>query len=86
MNRFTSSSRSWQRRITHIHVSPGGELLLNLSGRSELFFVGQPDNIPDKFMRIDRYLGVIAPSKPEGYYNTVNVKYNQQIICRQKDT
>ena len=22
----------------------------------------------------------------EGYYKTVNVKYNQQIICRQKDT
>ena len=37
-------------------------------------------------MRIDRYLGTIAPSKPEGYYKTVNVKYNQQIICRQKDT
>ena len=36
--------------------------------------------------RIDRYLGVIAPSKPQGYYHTVNVKYKQQIICRQKDT
>ena len=86
MNRFTSASRTWQRRITHIRVRPGGELCLDLDGRDEQFFVGQPDNIPDKFMRIDRYLGVIAPSKPEGYYNTVNVKYNQQIICRQKDT
>lgn len=86
MNRFTSASRTWQRRITHIRVRPGGELCLDLDGRDEQFFVGQPDNIPDKFMRIDRYLGVIAPSKPEGYYKTVNVKYNQQIICRQKDT
>ena len=86
MNQFTSSSRNWQRRITHIRVRPGGELLLSLDGRSEQFLVGQPDNIPDKFMRIDRYLGTIAPSKPEGYYKTVNVKYNQQIICRQKDT
>jgi len=86
MNRFTSASRTWQRRITHIRVRPGGELCLDLDGRDEQFYVGQPDNIPDKFMRIDRYLGVIAPSKPEGYYKTVNVKYNQQIICRQKDT
>jgi hypothetical protein len=85
LNRYTSS-RSWQRRITHIRVRPGGDLLLDLDGRSERFLVGQPDNIPDKFLRIDRYIGTIAPSKPEGYYKIVNVKYNQQIICRQKDT
>lgn len=86
MNRHIAANRSWQRRIEHIRVRPGGELLLSLTGRSEEFFVGQPQNIPDKLQRIDRYLGTIAPSKPEGYYHTVNVKYKQQIICRQKDT
>ena len=85
LNQYTSS-RAWQRHITHIRVRPGGDLLLSLDGRSEQFLVGQPDNITDKFQRIDRYIGVIAPSKPEGYYRIVNVKYNQQIICRQKDT
>ena len=86
MNRHIAANRSWQRRIEHIRVRPGGELLLSLTGRSEEFFVGQPQDIPDKLQRIDRYLGTIAPSKPEGYYHTVNVKYKQQIICRQKDT
>ena len=86
MNRHIASNRSWQRRIEHIRVRPGGELLLSLTGRSEEFFVGQPQEIPDKLQRIDRYIGTIAPSKPQGYYHTVNVKYKQQIICRQKDT
>ena len=86
MNRHIAANRAWQRRIAHIRVRPGGELLLSLTGREEEFFVGQPQDIPDKLQRIDRYLGVIAPSKPEGYYHTVNVKYKQQIICRQKDT
>ena len=86
MHRFISTSRNWQRGITHIKVRPGGDLVLSLQGRDELFVVGQPENIPDKLGRIDRYIGLIAPSKPEGYYKTVNVKYNQQIICRQKDT
>ena len=86
MNRHIAANRAWQRRIAHIRVRPGGELLLSLTGREEEFFVGQPQDIPDKLQRIDRYLGVIAPSKPQGYYHTVNVKYNQQIICRQKDT
>jgi len=86
MHRFITTNRTWQRNITHIRVRRGGDLLLTLEGRDEEFIVGQPDDIIDKLLRIDRYLGMIAPSKPEGYYKTVNVKYNQQIICRQKDT
>ena len=86
MNAYIAGSRSWQRNIRHIRVRPNGDLLLTLEGRSEEFIVGQPVDIPDKLLRIDRYLGYIAPVHAEGYYKTVNVKYNQQIICRQKDT
>ena len=86
MTRFLSASRTWQRNITHIQVRRNGDLLLTLEGRPEQFLIGQPEDIPDKLARIGRYLSLIAPYKPEGYYKTVNVKYNQQIICRQKDT
>ena len=86
MQRYLSGNKAWQRNIRHIRVRKGGELLLTLEGHGEQFLIGQPENITDKLARIDRYLALIAPSKPEGYYKTVNVKYNQQIICRQKDT
>ena len=83
---LSAGARGWQRRVTRIQVRRGGELVLSLEGHGERFIIGQPDDIADKLRRIDRYFGVIAPTKPEGYYKTVNVKYNQQIICRQKDT
>ena len=86
MNRIVSNSRSWRRSIRHVRVRANGDLLLTLEGRSEEFIVGQPEDIADKLVRIDRYLGLIAPARGEGYYKTVNVKYNHQIICRQKDT
>jgi len=86
MDRFISSTRAWQKGITRIRVRPGGDLLLTLDGRKEEFLIGQPEDIPDKLARIGRYLTLIAPYKAEGYYKTVNVKYKQQIICRQKDT
>lgn len=86
MQRFLSGNKAWQRGIRHIRVRKGGDLLLTLEGRDEQFLIGQPENIADKLTRIDRYLALIAPAMPEGYYKTVNVKYNQQIICRQKDT
>ena len=36
--------------------------------------------------KIDKYFGYIVPVKGEGHYKTVNLKYKNQIICRQKDT
>ena len=86
MNRYISGSRTWQRDIRHIQVRKGGDLLITLDGRPEQFLIGQPEDIPDKLTRIARYLNTIAPTRKEGYYKTVNVKYNHQIICRQKDT
>ena len=53
MNRHIAANRSWQRRIEHVRVRPGGELLLSLTGRSEEFFVGQPQGIPDKLLYLD---------------------------------
>ena len=86
MYRYISGSRSWQHHINTVRIREDGDLVLTLDGHTEQFIIGQPDNIKDKFLRIDRYLGTIAPSVEEGHYRTVNVKYNHQIICRQKDT
>ena len=86
MERLLTGAHGWPRHITRIQVRPGGDLVITLEGHSERFIIGQPDALSDKLQRIDRYFGVIAPTKPEGWYKTVNVKYNQQIICRQKDT
>lgn len=86
VDRYIAASRSWKDRVSSFRVRPGGEIVLQLEGRPELFILGQPEDIPDKFARIEQYLGVIAPALGEGHYRTVNVKYNQQIICRQKDT
>ncbi len=86
LNRIISTSRNWQFTVTQVRVQADGELAILLDGRNETFLLGQPVDIPDKFNRIDRYLGSIAPRMAEGWYKIVNVKYNQQIICRQKDT
>ncbi len=86
MYRYISSSRNWQHHSNTVRVRGDGDLVLTIDGRTEQFIIGQPDNIRDKFLRIDRYIGTIAPSVGDGHYRTVNVKYNNQIICRQKDT
>lgn len=73
------------RSVESMTVSSQGDIVLTLSGGQERFILGQPSDIADKFARIEKYFSHIQPAKGEGYYKTVNLKFNKQIICR-KDT
>ena len=59
--------------------------LLKLQGPrqgKERFIFGLPSGFESKFDRMGRYYTTILPEKGAGYYSTVNVKYNGQIVCR----
>lgn len=82
MMNFINSDKSWSGGIVNISVDANGDLILTPGQGREKFIFGKPDNIEDKFARMEKYYRYIAPSKSEGYYATVNVKYSKQIICR----
>ena len=75
-------TRIWAENISQITVRPGGDLVMVPRQGKELFIFGGPDNFEDKFSRMEKYYTSILPEKGEGYYSTVNVKYNGQIVCR----
>ena len=80
------SSRRLKEAVEGISVSSEGDIVLSLKGTAEKFIIGAPVDIDEKFDKIDKYFGYIVPVKGEGHYKTVNLKYKNQIICRQKDT
>jgi len=86
MNRIIESSRKWRTITDSVFIRPGGDLVLKMSRGDELFIFGEPRSLKEKFAGIDKYYDYIAPSKEEGWYKTVNLKYRRQIICRQNDT
>ena len=86
MNRIIESSRTWRNITDSIFVRPGGDVGLKMSRGEELFILGEPHSLKEKFAGIEKYYDYIAPSVEEGYYKSVNLKYRRQIICRQKDT
>ena len=79
---YISGSRQWKERIEKISVGAGGDVELKTVDGKERFIFGFPDNIPAKFAKMGKYFSYIRPSKDEGYYKSVNLKYNKQIICR----
>ncbi len=77
-----NSSKNWAEIISQITVRPDWDLVMVPRKGKELFIFGQPDNLEEKFTKMEKYYTTILPEKGEGFYSTVNLKYNGQIICR----
>jgi len=81
---YMKGSRKWAEFFSEINVAPDGDLVLIPREGDERFIFGSPDSPKEKFAGIEKYYRYIKPSKEEGYYRSVNVKFHGQIICRQK--
>ncbi len=74
----------WAETVKTVRSGRNGGLELIPHKGKERFIFGWPDGIEDKFSRMEEYYKYIKPSKEEGHYRTVDVRYNGQIVCRQK--
>jgi cell division protein FtsQ len=76
------NSRTWKDKIVQITVCNGGELIMVPREGSERFHFGQPEDIQDKFRKMETYYTAIVPAKGEKEYSMVNLEYEGQIVCR----
>ena len=81
--KYLADRKEWGDLVGQINVLKGGDLVLIPREGTERFFFGTPTDIEAKFGRIRKYYEGIAPLR-ETPYKTVNVKYDVQIICRNK--
>lgn len=77
-------SHIWRNSFPFITINADRDIVLRQEYGQEMIIFGKPDGSHDKLSRIRTYYTKIKPNKPEGYYKTVNVKYNGQIVCRQQ--
>ncbi len=79
---YMDRNRKWRNRFTTIRVASDGDIVMHSDGSKEKIIFGRPDGFEAKFSRIEDYYSRIAPAWEDGYYSTVNVKYDGQISCR----
>lgn len=73
----------WEGSFPSISVNAQSDLVLEQEGGAEKIIYGRPDHDKEKLSGIRTYYSKIKPNKPEGFYKSINVKYNGQIVCRQ---
>lgn len=76
------SSKIWSGNFSQITVLQGGDLMLVPREGKEKFIFGNMGGAEKKFARMKEYYEFIAPSKEEGYYSSVDIRYEGQIVCR----
>lgn len=79
---YMGKSRIWAENIVQMHVEDNGDIVMIPRQGNERFIFGSSFGVKDKFDRMSDYYRYILPEKGEGYYKTVNVKYDKQIICK----
>lgn len=82
--KYIRSDRTWKNSIIQFHVEESGDLVLIPAEGRERFIFGGPEEFERKFDQMETYYTSIKPIKDSAYYKTVNVKYENQIICRPK--
>ena len=75
----------WKDRIAQIHCNVEGELVIVTRNGNEKFLFGHPEDIEQKFGKMRIYYERILAEKGEEEYNSVDLRYNRQIICKNTD-
>lgn len=79
---YMENNRTWKDKIVQITVCNGGELIMVPREGSERFHFGQPEDILEKFRKMEMYYTSVVPAKGDKEYSMVNLEYEGQIVCR----
>ena len=80
MGKWIVEHPGWKDSVSGIEADTDGNITVFLTEREESFILGQPEETGVKFGKIGKYLDRIADRGKE--YNSVNVSYKGQIICK----
>jgi cell division protein FtsQ len=79
---FVERSEKWQNKIVQISADSTGNLTLIPREGDERFFFGQPEDIEAKMEKMEMYYSHIIPGKGDKTYRRVDLRYEDQIICK----
>lgn len=79
---FLENSPVWKGKFVQIRIDSKGDIILVPRKGQERFIIGQPYGIKEKAERMEMYYTHIIPAKGSGYYKTIDLRFDGQIVCR----
>lgn len=82
LSEYISGHNYWKDAIEQIDISPGGDITLYVKGIRQSVIFGGADDIEAKFDKLEAFCRNILPNAEDKHYSIVNLKYDNQIICK----
>jgi cell division protein FtsQ len=79
--RYIHKDKFWNAQISAVEVLGNEDLILYQQVGKQTIEFGKPEEIEEKFSRINIYYKEILPQKGWNTYSRVNVKFKGQIVC-----
>jgi cell division protein FtsQ len=71
----------WKAQLSQITVDRSGEIILYPQLGRQTIYMGKPEDVDMKFRNLGLFYKKIIPAKGWNTYQTVNVKFKNQLIC-----
>ncbi|MFY0625608.1 MAG: cell division protein FtsQ [Reichenbachiella sp.] len=82
MIKFIANEPFWNAQISGIYIHKNMELSLHPQVTKQIVAFGNAENIENKFKRLKAFYKKILPYKGWNYYDSVNLKFKDQIVCK----
>ena len=71
----------YKKQISQINVLKDGEIIMIPQITKQKIYFGNTDNMEIKFKKLELFNKNILPTKGWNYYESVNLKFKNQIVC-----
>ena len=82
---FVDQDQLWRVQIAYFSVDDKGSITMYPQVSKQLITFGQPVEVEEKFNKLKIFYKKILPLKGWGTYKSVNLKFENQIICDKND-
>jgi cell division protein FtsQ len=79
--KYINNSDFRKALVDNIYVEPNGDLSLYLCIGNQRVVIGSVDNLNEKFSKLEEFYRQKMSKLGWGKYNTINLKYKNQIVC-----
>lgn len=78
---YIEADAFWSAQIAHLVIKKDGDIDMLPQVTKQTITFGQPENIERKFSKLMTFYKEILPGKGWNTYSSVNLKFENQIIC-----
>lgn len=79
---YMENSRMWKDKIVQINVAENGDMTLIPREGKERFIFGYPEDIQEKFGKMELYYTAVIPEKGQDTYSRIDLRYKGQLVCK----